>query len=190
MGWRGISRSYRSGWAGRAREVSASSVVLLPHTPASVIAARSQISTDLHEAGIVPPAIGDATLVVSELLTNAILHARPLPGARVLVAWALRERSLEVAVSDGGAMTRPRTTRPSLSSIGGRGLAIVENLSWRWGVLPNDFGLTVWAVLPAPGGDRAGYGGGLAGYTGGLVGYGGGCRGGYDYSGGAARQQA
>ena len=175
--------------AGRAREVSASSVVLLPHTSASVLAARSQISTDLHEAGIVSPAIGDATLVVSELLTNAILHARPLPGARVLVAWALRERSLEVAVSDGGAMTRPRTTRPSLSSIGGRGLTIVENLSWRWGVLPNDFGLTVWAVLPAPGGDRAGYGG-LAGYSGGLVGYGGGCRGGYDYSGGAARQQA
>jgi len=191
VGGRGISRSYRSGWAGRAREVSGSSVVLLPHSPASVVAARSHISTDLHGAGIVTPAIGDATLVVSELLTNAILHARPLPGARVLVAWALRERSLEVAVSDGGSMTRPQTTRPSLSSIGGRGLAIVENLSWRWGVLPSDFGLTVWAVLPAPGGDRAGYGGGLAGYSGGgLVGYGGGCRGGYDYSGGAARQQA
>ena len=189
-GWTGISRSYRSGWAGRAREVGASSVVLLPHSPASVVAARSHIGTDLHEAGIVTPAIGDATLVVSELLTNAILHARPLPGARVLVAWALRERSLEVAVSDGGSMTRPQTARPSLSSIGGRGLAIVENLSWRWGVLPSDFGLTVWAVLPAPGGDRAGYGGGLAGYSGGLVGYGGGCRGGYDYSGGAARQQA
>ena len=170
--------------------MSASSVVLLPHTPASVIAARSHLSTDLYKAGIVTPAIGDATLVVSELLTNAILHARPLPGARVLVAWALRERSIEVAVSDGGATTRPRTTRPSLSSIGGRGLSIVENLSWRWGVLPNDFGLTVWAVLPAPGGDRAGYGGGLAGYTGSLVGYGGGCHGGYDYSGGAARQQA
>jgi anti-sigma regulatory factor (Ser/Thr protein kinase) len=115
-----------------------------------VIAARSHIGTDLHKAGIVTPAIGDATLVMSELLTNAILHARPLPGARVLVAWALRERSLEVAVSDGGSVTRPRTTRPSLSSIGGRGLAIVENLSWRWGVLPSDFGLTVWAVLPAP----------------------------------------
>ena len=128
--------------------------MLLPHAPTSVIAARWHISTHLREAGIVTPAIGDATLVVSELLTNAILHARPLPGARVLVAWALRERSLEVAVSDGGSMTRPRNARPSLSSIGGRGLAIVEHLSCRWGVLPNDFGLTVWAVLPAPGDDR------------------------------------
>src|SRR5256886_4491820 len=107
--------------AWHAREVSASSVVLLPHTPASVIAARSQISTDLHEAGIVSPAIGDATLVVSELLTNAILHARPLPGARVLVAWALRERSLEVAGGDRGALTRPRAPRAPPSSIGGRG---------------------------------------------------------------------
>ena len=78
--------------AGRAREVSASSVVLLPHTPASVIAARGH-SARPAQAGMVAPAIGDATLVVSDLLINAILHARPLPGARVLVAWALRDRS-------------------------------------------------------------------------------------------------
>ena len=132
--------------------MSSSSVVLLPHAPSSVVAARWHITSQLHEAGVVSPAIGDATLVVSELLTNAILHARPLPGAQVLVAWALRERSLEVAVSDGGSMTRPRTAQPSLSSIGGRGLAIVEYLSSRWGVLPSDFGLTVWAILPAPAG--------------------------------------
>lgn len=143
--------------------MSASSVVLLPHAPSSVVAARWHITTHLRDAGIVSPAIGDATVVVSELLTNAILHARPLPGAQVLVAWALHERSLELAVSDGGSMTRPRTARASLSSIGGRGLAIVEHLSSRWGVLPHDFGLTVWAVLPAPasgrpGGARAGHG--------------------------------
>ena len=147
--------------------MSSSSVVLLPHAPSSVVAARWHITSQLHEAGVVSPAIGDATLVVSELLTNAILHARPLPGAQVLVAWALRERSLEVAVSDGGSMTRPRTAQPSLSSIGGRGLAIVEYLSSRWGVLPSDFGLTVWAVLPAPagarpGGVRTGHAGGAA----------------------------
>jgi anti-sigma regulatory factor (Ser/Thr protein kinase) len=146
--------------------VSASSVVLLPHAPASVLAARWHISTHLSEAGIVTTAIGDATLVVSELLTNAILHARPLPGARVLVAWALRERSLEVAVSDGGSTTRPRNVQPSLSSIGGRGLAIVEHLSSSWGVLPSDFGLTVWAVLPAPANGGAGGAGRAAAGTG------------------------
>jgi anti-sigma regulatory factor (Ser/Thr protein kinase) len=151
--------------------VSTSSVVLLPHAPASVVTARWQISAQLREAGVVRPAIGDAAVVVSELLTNAIMHARPLPGARVMVAWALRERSLEVAVSDGGSMTRPRAAQPSLSSIGGRGLAIVEHLSCRWGVLASDFGLTVWAILPVPGdggapGPVVGAGSGAAAYTG------------------------
>jgi anti-sigma regulatory factor (Ser/Thr protein kinase) len=152
--------------------VSTSSVVLLPHSPASVVTARCQISTHLREAGVVTPVIGDAALVVSELLSNAVLHARPLPGARVMVAWALCERSLEVAVSDGGSMTRPRPAQPSLSSIGGRGLAIVEHLSCRWGVLANDLGLTVWAVLPLPGANRA-----AGAYTG-------------RHAAGAARQQA
>jgi anti-sigma regulatory factor (Ser/Thr protein kinase) len=138
-----------------AQEVSTSSVMLLPHAPASVVTARWQISAHLREAGVVRPAIGDAAVVVSELLTNAIMHARPLPGARVLVAWALREGSLELAVSDGGSMTLPRAAQPSLSSIGGRGLAIVEQLSCRWGALASDFGLTVWAVLPVPGDGRA-----------------------------------
>src|SRR5262252_1221253 len=160
-----MSGRTRPAGGGREREVSSSSVVLLPHAPSSVVAARWHITIQLREAGVVSPAIGDATLVVSELLTNAILHARPLPGAQVLVAWALRERSLEVAVSDGGGMTRPRTAQPSLSSIGGRGLAIVERLSSRWGVLPSDFGLTVWAVLPAPGDGWAG-GGRTVGYGG------------------------
>ena len=138
--------------------MNASGVVLLPHAPASVAAARWQLGSDLREAGIVPPAIGDAVLVVSELLSNAIVHARPLPGAQVQVAWALAAGSVEVAVSDGGSVTRPRPVRRPLSSIGGRGLAIVEHLSWRWGVRTSDLGTTtVWAVLPAPGADQAGH---------------------------------
>jgi anti-sigma regulatory factor (Ser/Thr protein kinase) len=134
--------------------VSGSSVVLLPHTPASVAAARSHISAQLHEAGIVPPAIGDAALVVSELLSNAILHARPLPGARVQVAWLLREGTLEVAVSDGGSVTRPRPAPASTTATGGRGLAIVDCLARSWGVHTGQAWTTVWAVLPAPGGRR------------------------------------
>ena len=125
-------------------------MVLLPHTPASVAAARWRLRSELREAGVIAPAVGDAVLVVSELLSNAILHAMPLPGAQVQVAWALADDRVEVAVSDGGSVTRPRPAQPSLSSIGGRGLAIVEHLSWRWGVRTNDLGTTVWAVLPAP----------------------------------------
>jgi len=46
--------------------------------------------------------VGDAALVVSELLSNAIRHAAPLPGSTVRVAWTLHEDSLHVAVSDAG----------------------------------------------------------------------------------------
>ena len=97
-------------------------------------------------------AIGDAALVLSELLSNAIRHATPLPGRTVRVAWTLSDESLQVSVSDGGGVTRPHAGHLSPSSLGGRGLAIVECLSSTWGIRASDGVITVWAVLPAPGG--------------------------------------
>jgi anti-sigma regulatory factor (Ser/Thr protein kinase) len=125
------------------------SVVMLPYAPASVSTARWQLSADLRDAGIAETAISDAALVVSELLSNAIRHASPLPDATVRVSWVLSDGWLEVAVEDGGATTRPRATHPSLSSLGGRGLAIVDHLSTNWGVETSK-GTTVWAVLAPP----------------------------------------
>jgi len=101
-------------------------------------------------AGIFDGAVGDAVLVVSELLSNAIRHARPLPGANLLVAWALEDGAVEVAVSDGGALTRPQQAHATVSSLGGRGLEIVEYLARTWGIRTDDAGLTVWAILAAP----------------------------------------
>jgi len=106
------------------REVRESSVVLLPCVPASVAAARHRITADLLAAGIFEAAIGDAALVLSELLSNAILHARPLPDRWLQVAWELGAGSVEIAVSDGGSPTLPRAAHPPLSALGGRGLEI------------------------------------------------------------------
>jgi len=118
--------------------------------PSSVATARGRLAIDLREAGMMAAAIGDAALVLSELLSNAIRHARPLPGCMVRVAWTLSGSSLRVSVSDGGGATRPRAERPSVSALGGRGLAIVEHLSSSWGIRSSDGRITVWAVLPAP----------------------------------------
>lgn len=159
---RGISgrtRSYRISepwggrWAVRAREVSASSTVLLPYTPASVGIARHRLTSELLGAGIREPVAQDAALVMSELLSNALRHAQPLPGGHLRVSWAVNGGTLEVTVSDGGAVTRPRASHASLSSLGGRGLSIVSHLCWRWGVRNDDGGTTVWAVLAAPDGN-------------------------------------
>jgi anti-sigma regulatory factor (Ser/Thr protein kinase) len=130
-------------------EVSQASVVLLPCVPSSVGMVRGQLSTELRAYGIFPAIIEDAALVVSELLSNAILHARPLPGSTVRVSWGLGPARIELAVCDGGSDTLPRASHPSPSSIGGRGLAIVEHLCSSWGVRNDDRGTTVWAVLPA-----------------------------------------
>ena len=121
--------------------------VLLPCAPASVAVARRRLAAELTAAGIFDAVVGDTVLVVSELLSNAIRHARPLPGSKLLLAWALDDGAVEVAVSDGGAATRPMLAQATVSSLGGRGLDIVEYLARSWGVRTDDTGLTVWAVV-------------------------------------------
>ncbi|WP_311733781.1 ATP-binding protein [Streptosporangium becharense] len=130
-------------------EVSASSVVLLPYAPSSVAVARQRLCSDLQERGVSEPAIDDAVLVVSELLSNALRHAHPLPSGQIRVAWHWIEDHVEVAVSDGGAATEPRAGRPTLSSLGGRGLGIVDYIASRWGVRHEGDVTTVWAVVTA-----------------------------------------
>lgn len=133
-------------------------MVLLPYMPASVATARWRLAADLREAGVSGPAIGDASLVLSELLSNAILHARPLSGSTVRVAWSITDGWLEVWVSDGGSSTHPHAQHPPPAAIGGRGLAIVDHLAQDWGVQSDGHQTTVWAVLPVPGGGRNGSG--------------------------------
>jgi anti-sigma regulatory factor (Ser/Thr protein kinase) len=123
--------------------------MLLPAAPASVAIARHRLTDDLLAVGGFDAAIRDAALVLSELLSNAVRHARPLHGSWLRVAWSVNGESIEVAVSDGGGATRPRRAHASRSSLGGRGISIIEHLSSTWGVRADDGMLTVWAVLPA-----------------------------------------
>ncbi|TDD63525.1 ATP-binding protein [Actinomadura darangshiensis] len=128
----------------------ASSVVLLPHAPSSVAVARRRLSSELADSGVYESIVDDATVIVSELISNALRHARPLPSGQVRVCWLRRGDVLELEVSDGGAMTEPRRGPGTLSSLGGRGLGIVEALSEGWGVRHEDGSTTVWAVVRAP----------------------------------------
>lgn len=139
-----------SGRCGGWLEVSRSRVVLLPYTAASVGAARKRVTADLRSAGIFEPTETDAAIVVSELMTNALRHANPLPGAVIRVGWELATDHVEVEVSDGGGSTLPCLGEPGQSATSGRGLGIVEKLSRRWGVRQDGDELTVWAEVPMP----------------------------------------
>ena len=131
-------------------EVGTSSVLMLPYAASSVGVARRRLIGDLTEAGVYEATACDAGLVLSELISNALRHATPLPGAAVRVSWRLDGDSIEIAVSDGGGPTAPVASEPGGSAIGGRGLGIVERLSMRWGVDTTAGGAretTVWALL-------------------------------------------
>jgi anti-sigma regulatory factor (Ser/Thr protein kinase) len=134
----GHFRSYRvrfvHGRGGVQMEVATPGMLVLPYTASSVGVARRRLISDLTRAGVREGAACDAGLVISELISNALRHATPLPGNSVRVSWDLREGSVTVAVSDGGAGTVPRVHRPAGSSLGGRGLGIVDRLSTQWGV--------------------------------------------------------
>ncbi|GAB3206284.1 hypothetical protein GCM10027294_08020 [Marinactinospora endophytica] len=112
--------------------------------------------------GIGEAKIDDAALIVSELLSNALRHAAPLPPpfptGTVRVCWNIvlvpeepaANGWIEISVSDGGAETLPRIARPSLSALGGRGLGIVQHLAAKWGTEVDDSTTTVWAVIDIP----------------------------------------
>jgi two-component sensor histidine kinase len=106
--------------------------------------------SELIAAGIYGTEASDAALVVSELLSNALRHAGPLPGDKVRVGWCLDEGSLRLSVSDGGGQTKPELGQPTQSATGGRGLRIVERLSRCWGAQTDVDGTTVWAEVPIP----------------------------------------
>jgi anti-sigma regulatory factor (Ser/Thr protein kinase) len=123
---------------------------MLPYTAFSVGVARRQLTGELGKAGVYESIACDASLVLSELVSNALRHGSPLSGNLVRVAWELSDDSVEITVSDGGGPTVPVINRPAVNALGGRGLGIVERLSLRWGVFTRQDGreTTVWAALP------------------------------------------
>lgn len=99
-------------------------------------AVEQEFAGDLSER-----AIGDARLVVSELVTNAITHGE---GAVVLKA-ALEGGILRIEVVDEGTGEAPAIRERGADELGGRGLRIVDTVSVRWGAFE---GTThVWAEL-------------------------------------------
>lgn len=101
--------------------------------PAAVGAVRTALLRDLRKRGDVPAESREAAvLILSELLTNAILHARPIDKAGLRVTWDASGDGLRISVTDGGSSTQPSKVDSHSLATGGRGLGIVDTLSVRW----------------------------------------------------------
>ena len=86
--------------------------------------------------------VDDVALVVSELVTNAVVHGEGEITLDVLVA----PDSVHVEVRDA----EPRLPDPvdaPFDAESGRGLQLVSKVATRWGVRPADSGKVVWADL-------------------------------------------
>jgi serine/threonine-protein kinase RsbW len=131
-----------------------SRVITVRHAPASAGEVRRRLGADLADAGLARAVVGDAALVLSELVGNAVRYGRPLPGGVLEVSWSLDGDSLWLRVSDGGGPSVPVRHEAGPEDVRGRGLAIVAALARDWGVEQSRNGTgrsTVWVELPVKG---------------------------------------
>ena len=119
--------------------------VCVPHERKGVRDARHAFADELASSGVDGPVREDAVLVLSELVTNAIKHAAPLPTGEIRVRWSIQDDCLHMEITDGGAVTRPHASVATSSALGGRGLDIVRTISDQWGVTEDHDCVTVWA---------------------------------------------
>src|SRR5205085_8418855 len=84
------------------------SSVVVGHDRGNVGAARHAVAEELRAQGLTPAALEDTVLVVSELVSNSIRHAQPLPSGDICVRWSLDPDHVHVEIVDGGGETRPQ----------------------------------------------------------------------------------
>lgn len=122
----------------------------LPAQPESVTAARHFLTLTLTAWGLTA-LIDKVALAVSEVLTNAVVHAQTALEVDMHVG-----EQLVVSVRDGSPpwaalpLGAVASTLPEWDSEGGRGLALVQAVTDAWGVCPEHLGKTVWFTLDLP----------------------------------------
>ena len=90
------------------------------------------------------------SLLVSELVTNAVRHGGTGPESTVCVRLDSTGRFVRVEVVDGGPGFDGRPGRPKNPIQDGFGLVLVDELADRWGVEANDDETLVWFEIDRP----------------------------------------
>ncbi|MFC5721437.1 ATP-binding protein [Streptomyces gamaensis] len=126
----------------------------LPVSPRSAAAARRFSARLLTEWGLDGLA-DDAALLLSEIVTNAVVHVPGTTG-RIEVTLTRADGALLAQVTDSGPADEcadaglPRCAQAGPDSENGRGMWLVEQIADRWGHHASGAGRTVWFVLTLP----------------------------------------
>jgi anti-sigma regulatory factor (Ser/Thr protein kinase) len=116
--------------------------VELPPEPASATRAR-RLAREQLASICRPDALDTVSLLVTELVTNAILHARTPLHLQI----ETRPDHVRLCVEDTSTRQPERRTYAS-DAVTGRGLALVEALASSWGVDSTPSGKVVWCEVP------------------------------------------
>ncbi len=105
--------------------------------PEAASQARAVVSSQLGSE-IPPEVLEEATLLVSELVTNAVRHGGDASVAEVELSIRNEPERVRVVVSDPGAgfIVEPRL--PTASESSEWGLYLVDRIADRWGVVTRD----------------------------------------------------
>src|SRR4051794_19549362 len=129
--------------------------MLVPHVPASASVVRHRFVDELRARGLPGLVVDDATLVLSELVGNAIRHGAPLHTGGIRVGWTVGSEIIRIEVADGGRgplrheASVPLAGGGSADAERGRGLAIVSLLTVSWGSAFDSTSAVVWADVAA-----------------------------------------
>jgi anti-sigma regulatory factor (Ser/Thr protein kinase) len=135
------------GKAGSARATVLGSLTIPGH-PEQVAAARAFVTRTLsaHRPGT---DADTATLLTSEIVTNAIVHTKSgVEGGTVTIVVIGIPRGVLVEIIDSGSAGTP-VVKSDLAAADGHGLFLVQNLAAQWGYLREPAGTTVWFHLAA-----------------------------------------
>jgi anti-anti-sigma factor len=132
---------------GRSRELDYSDrmAIELPVSDRAPGLARSEVREAI--AGKLGPADSEvAVLLVSELVTNAVVHPEHCDGDSIGLRVASGDGRLRVEVADSGHGFDPSQLAPAGDAAGGRGLLAVKRGAARWGTSHHDR-FCVWFEL-------------------------------------------
>ena len=123
----------------------------LAPTAAAPARARAAVTAWLGRQSRDDVLIEIALLLVSELVTNSVRHARLEAETTLRLNASLGATALRIELCDdgtGGTVARRPPQRDE--DAGGYGLDLVATLSSGWGVDRDADGTTVWLELPVP----------------------------------------
>ncbi len=122
--------------------------VTIPGRPEQAAAARAFVSRTLSSHHV--SADNDAaTLLTSEIFTNAIQHTKSgVDGGTVTIVVIGVPRGVLVEIIDDGSAGAP-VVKGDLYAAEGHGLFLVQHLAAQWGYLRDPARTTVWFHLPA-----------------------------------------